>query len=462
MIWHMTRARVRRPGWLALALLAGAVGCWPAGAIAMAPQSGASESGVSILPPRLPAVPASATAAPAKVPVQMWVRFPVPPAELSAQAALGKRIFFDPSLSASGKMSCANCHSPAHAYGPPNGLAVQLGGPDLRRPGTRSVPSLRYLGFTPAFSRHFYTPSSEDSEDEGPTGGFTRDGAAASLREQAAIPLLNANEMANQSRAAVVEKIRRGSYADVFRQVFGAAIFTQPDIAFDSIGRALEAFQAEDASFHPYTSKFDAAMVGHADFTAQELRGYALFNNPKKGNCAKCHQDMPGPGGRPAQFADFSFAALGVPRNREIPANRDRRYFDLGLCGPYRHDLAAETRFCGMFKSPTLRNVATRSVFFHNGRFHNLEAVMHFYVERDTAPQKWYPTVGSRLDKFDDMPARYRGNIDHTDAPLDRVAGAVPALNDAEIRDVIAFLKMLDDGYSASSGGARADPIRHR
>lgn len=77
-----------------------------------------------------------------------------------------------------------------------------------------------------------------------------------------------------------------------------------------------------------------------------------------------------------------------MPRNPEIPANRDPKYFDLGLCGPYRSDLAKETGFCGMFKSPTLRNVATRSVFFHNGRFHKLEDVLRFYVERDTKPGK--------------------------------------------------------------------------
>ncbi|MFM0158754.1 cytochrome c peroxidase, partial [Paraburkholderia sediminicola] len=76
----------------------------------------------------------------------------VPPTYSDA-AALGKLMFFDPSLSASGKMSCASCHSPSHAYGPPNGLAAQLGGPDMRSQGTRAVPSLRYvLNRTPMWS----------------------------------------------------------------------------------------------------------------------------------------------------------------------------------------------------------------------------------------------------------------------------------------------------------------------
>jgi cytochrome c peroxidase len=399
----------------------------------------------------------TAPKAAAKVSVQRWVRYPATPAALSPQAQLGKQIFFDASLSASGKMSCASCHSPEHAYGPPNGLAVQLGGADMRHPGTRSVPSLRYLSFTPLFSRHFYTPASEDTEDEGPTGGFMRDGAAASLHDQASMPMLNPNEMANRSAADVVAKLQHSAYADTFKKVFGAQVFSQTDKAFAHIGEALEAFQTEDVSFHPYTSKFDAAMSGNADFTAQELRGYALFNNPDKGNCAKCHLDMPGPGGRPAQFADFSYIALGVPRNPEIPANRDPKYFDMGLCGPYRLDLKMETGFCGMFKSPTLRNVATRSVFFHNGRFHNLEDVMRFYVERDTNPGKWYPKqADGKIDKFNDLPPRYRENVDLADAPMDRKLGGKPALNESEIRDVIAFLKTLSDGYSVTAGGLKA------
>lgn len=385
--------------------------------------------------------------------LQTWVRYPPVPARLSDMAALGKRLFFDSSLSASGRMSCASCHSPQHAYGPPNGLAVQRGGADMRQPGTRTVPSLRYLTFTPLFTRHFYTPASEDSEDEGPTGGFTRDGSASSLHQQAAMPLLHANEMANLDEAAVVRKVQRGTSAQAFAQVFGTGIFSHTGQAFTDIGLALQAFQTEDPSFHPYTSKFDAALSGHATLTLQEMRGYALFNNPLKGNCAKCHIDTPGPGGRPPAFTDYSFAALGVPRNPEIPANRDPAYFDLGLCGPYRHDLANETGYCGMFKTPTLRNVATRKVFFHNGRFHNLDDVLRFYVERDTDPRKWYPRVAGRLDEFDDLPPRYRGNIDHIDAPLDRSPGEKPALDEAEIRDLIAFLKTLDDGYSATAGG---------
>jgi cytochrome c peroxidase len=95
-----------------------------------------------------PAPPAAA-AAPATAPVPAYVGAtyaPVPgrPQPGAAQlSALGRRIFFDASLSASGAQSCASCHDPRHAYGPPNALSVQLGGADGRTPGPRASPSLR-------------------------------------------------------------------------------------------------------------------------------------------------------------------------------------------------------------------------------------------------------------------------------------------------------------------------------
>jgi hypothetical protein len=104
--------------------------------------------------------------------------------------------------------------------------------------------------------------------------------------------------------------------------------------------------------------------------------------------------------------------------------------------------------YCGLFKTPSLRNVATRKVFFHNGIFHSLREVMHFYVERETNPAKWYPRLANgEIDRYNDLPPRYKQNIDIVDAPFDRKEGDEPALNDVEIDDVIAFLKTLTDGY---------------
>jgi cytochrome c peroxidase len=70
---------------------------------------------------------------------------------------------------------------------------------------------------------------------------------------------------------------------------------------------------------------------------------------------------------------------------------------------------------------------------------------MHFYVERDTEPQLWYPVISGKLAKFDDLPARDRGNVNISDAPLNRERGEKPALSAEEIRQVIAFLGTLND-----------------
>lgn len=96
-----------------------------------------------------------------------------------------------------------------------------------------------------------------------------------------------------------------------------------------------------------------------------------------------------------------------------------------------------------MFKTPTLRNVAARNVFFHNGRFHTLREALHFYVERDTDPGKWYP--GGDTAKFDDLPPRLRDNVDQTTSPFAKQQGQKPVWNDSEIDDVIAFLQTLND-----------------
>ena len=104
--------------------------------------------------------------------------------------------------------------------------------------------------------------------------------------------------------------------------------------------------------------------------------------------------------------------------------------------------------FCGLFKTPTLRNVATRQTFFHNGEFHSLEDVVRFYVERETRPEKWYPHKSDgTVEMYDDLPPSHRVNVDISDAPFTGHRGDKPALNDQEIKDVVAFLRTLTDNY---------------
>ena len=364
---------------------------------------------------------------------------------LSATAQLGRQIFFDPSLSASGQLSCASCHSPAFAYSSPSGGFAPMAGALLDQPPLRTVPSLRYLDHTPRFTRHYYLDHGEEREDEGPAGGFMLDGRADNLHAQALLPWLDAAEMGNANIEGLARRLRIAAYSASLQQLFGAAVFEDARRAVAAAALALERFELEDPSFHPYSSRFDHFLAGQETLTGQELRGLQLFVDPLKGNCAACHPNTHGPGGRGPQFTDYAYRALGVPRNPEIAANAEPNFYDLGLCGPRRTDLRAETQYCGYFKTPSLRTSARRQRFFHNGRFHTLEQVLQFYAQRDTAPQRWYPSVRGQLRRFDDLPARYRDRVDTSDPPFDRRPGDAAALSAQEIGDLIAFLKTLDD-----------------
>jgi cytochrome c peroxidase len=363
-------------------------------------------------------------------------------------AGLGRLLFFDKALSASGKVACAGCHDPKQAFAPSNALPVQRGGADGARPGVRAVPSLMYAQNVPPFTEHYVDDDGDDSIDQGPAGGRTWDGRAQSAHEQAALPLLSPFEMANAAPGAVVGKVRQSRYAGKFRAAFGDKIFDVPDSAFKGILLALETYQQDPAQFYPYTSKYDAFLRGELELSAQETRGLDAFNDPAKGNCARCHPSDLRRGALP-QFTDFGFAALGVPRNARIPANADPAYFDLGLCGPLRADLAEKAQYCGFFRTPTLRNAARRQVFFHNGVVTRLDQAVRFYAERDTAPARWYPAgADGAVKKFDDLPIKFRDTVD-TLTPFDRQPGATPALSNADVADIVAFLRTLSDGYES-------------
>jgi cytochrome c peroxidase len=400
------------------------------------------------------------------------VRRPVAP--FSAMALLGRQIFYDPSLSSSGKLSCASCHSPDHAYGPPNDGPVMLGGSTLTRQGARAVPSLTYLDRQPGFSigpddpaaenvnlaelaavaqtstraQKTATQTSQSAANMVPQGGLFWDGRADTLQIQAIVPLLDLREMDGGSIEKVAEKLRYAPYADSFRVLFGENIFQNPEMLVSEAMFAVARYQIEEPSFHPYTSKFDYWLEGKASLSESEMRGYRLFNDPDKANCGGCHLSQPSPDGLPPLFTDHQYEALAAPRNAALTDNKDVRYFDLGVCGPIRTDIADQTQYCGMFLTPTLRNTATRHAFFHNGVFHTLQQVLDFYNFRDTNPEKIYPRAADgTVQKFNDIPVQFQANVDVSDPPFNRHLGETPAMTAQDEADIIAFLKTLNDGY---------------
>jgi len=253
-------------------------------------------------------------------------------------------------------------------------------------------------------------------------GGHFWDGRADTLALQALGPLLNPLEMNNHSRQAVVAKVAASRYASLFQQQFGANAFADTDAAFTDIGTAIAAF--EQAALQPFSAKYDAVLRGRARFTPAEARGMALFRDPQRANCAGCHLMNPASSNpQDSLFSEFTYYATGIPRNPAIPRNADSRFYDLGLCGPERTaptlpaDVAPGVtiaNFCGKFRMPTLRNVAERPAYMHNGYFKDLREVVRFYATRASDPQRWYG--GSPLP--DDLPATYQCNLETAKAPF--------------------------------------------
>jgi cytochrome c peroxidase len=233
-------------------------------------------------------------------------------ARASAMIALGRKMFFDSSLSASGRQACASCHDPGHAFGPPNALSVQVGGPALDQPGFRAVPSLRYLQAVPQFTEHFFDSDDEGDEsvDNGPTGGLTWDGRVDRGREQARIPLLSPHEMANADAAAVVSALKQASYAEDLA-VFGNDVFDHPDDVFDAAAEG----SARSSRVPPISIPIPAATTASLPArlrSTQELRGRALFEDPAKSNCASCHLSEPA-NDEPPHSPITGLIAIAVP-----------------------------------------------------------------------------------------------------------------------------------------------------
>jgi cytochrome c peroxidase len=324
-------------------------------------------------------------------------------------------------------------------------VGVPLG--SLGQLGLRNAMTNAYSGFIPAFG--FKT---EEGNTEA-VGGHFWDGRADTLALQALGPFLNPKEMNNASAKVVMDKIAVSSYANLFRQEFGANVFANADTAYTQVGVAIEAFERADR-LQSFTSKYDAFVRGQVKLAPAEERGMALFTDANKGNCAACHLMNPA-SGKPQDslFSEFTYYATGIPRNAAIPSNTDTSFFDLGLCGPNRAKpvlpstvpaTVSVDSFCGMFRMPTLRNVAERPAFMHNGVFKDLRQVVSFYATRNSNPERWYGPTGVP----NDLPTAYLGNIEKTKPPFNRTRADGPALTATEVNDVVAFLGTLSDGFS--------------
>jgi cytochrome c peroxidase len=432
-------------------------------------------------------------------------------AQLSPLQQLGKQIFFDQTLSNPPGMACATCHAPATGFTyPVSQINAQLGvAPGIvpGRFGNRKVPTVSYVAFSPAGP--IFDPNFKVF-----VGGFFWDGRANTLAAQPAGPLFNPNEMNNlvnnvPAPALVVNAIAKGPYANQFKRVFGANVFTLPPAqVIPLIGNALAAWESS-TDVVPFTSKYDAWRAGLVQLNPSELNGLRLATgstngrpggppNVKSATCVQCHGIPAVPGAVPDLWSSYRFLNTGVPRNRNNPfytqTNKltnplgynplGANYIDLGLgdflypakglpignMGLGSNGLGDFLAINGAFKVPTLRNTDKRpapnfvKAYTHNGVFKSLLQVVHFYNTRNlttqpgevidfTRPNPYAGLVGQPLWP----PPEYPGSTLRNPTGAPGQIGNL-GLTAQEEADIVAFLGTLSDGAPAGAPAPPAPP----
>lgn len=238
------------------------------------------------------------------------------------RVALGRKLFFDPILSADKTVACATCHRPELGFAGEGAKAVGIGGKE----GPRRAPTLLNRAFGTAF---FW------------------DGRAKSLEEQALEPIENPVEMGSKVSDAVAKLQASGEY----RKLFAAAF--DDGVTAANLAKALAGFERTLVRADSPVDRF-RHNGEHAGTTAAERHGLWLYES--KGGCWKCH-------GGP-NFTDDSFRNTGVGWGDT----------DLGRFAVTRQDADR-----GKYKTPTLRGVKLRPPYMHDGSLKTLEEVVEFY-----------------------------------------------------------------------------------
>lgn len=265
----------------------------------------------------------------------------------ASRVELGYLLFFDPILSGDRTTSCASCHHPDYgmADGLPRGIGIGGRGYGQQRAGTghelqRNTPSLYNSAFN---SLQFW------------------DGRAATLEEQALIPIFAEDEMNQRGVAELLQRLRAvPRYRELFAAAFGLnSRLDGAEITLPNITRALAAFERK---LNITETVYDRFVRGDdAQLTDSQLRGMVTFFG--QGQCAVCHM--------PPHFHDGVLASTGVPVSLEKGAPLDT---DPGFGTVIRRRDAF-----GQFKTPGLRNVAQTAPYMHNGIFRTLEEIIEFY-----------------------------------------------------------------------------------
>ena len=268
------------------------------------------------------AEPADALALKASFARPTFIPHPVGNPLTGAKIALGKRIFEDVELSATGTIACASCHDPklGFADGEPKGKGV------TGRRLVRHTPSLWNVAWSPLL---FW------------------DGRASSLEDQIRFPIEHPDEMGSSLANAVDRFSRHDSYVRAFAEAFAT---DDPHISPRTIAQALAAYERTLVS--PPT-RFDRWVAGELGaLTPSELAGFAIFTG--KGRCSSCHAGF--------AFTDNGFYDIG------LPGSDMGRGAQIGLS-------AADHAF----KTPTLRELSWTAPYMHDGSLATLDDVVRHY-----------------------------------------------------------------------------------
>ena len=260
------------------------------------------------------------------IPLGLDLYLPVPEDNplTEEKVALGRRLFFDPTLSRDYTLSCGSCHDPRRVF--TDGLAVAVG--IESRQGTRNSPALLNRAWGKA---QFW------------------DGRAASLEEQALQPIENPDEF-NMTLEEVLARLQdHYQYPEWFRSVFGREVNSK------DLGRAIASYVR---TILTGDAPMDRYLNGDRQALSEQARaGLLLFRG--RANCTACHL---GP-----TFTDEQFHNTGV-------AFRDGKLTDEG-----RFAVTGKEKDRGAFKTPTLRHVAQTAPYMHDGSLRTLEDVIEFY-----------------------------------------------------------------------------------
>ncbi len=248
--------------------------------------------------------------------------------------ALGRRLYCDPILSVDGTVSCATCHSPEAGFTDRNSVSLGVGG----KKGSRHAPTVINSAYNPV---QFW------------------DGRAPSLEKQAEGPIANPVEMAHSLDGAVKNLQAEAKYVEMFKKAWGT-----DKITIDMVTKSIASFERTVLSGN---SPFDRYYYGHDKkaLSASAQRGLKIFRDPKKGNCEVCHTI----GEKSALFTDNKFHNLG------IGADTRGNLADLG-----RYEQTKVETDKGAFKTPTLRNIAQRAPYMHDGSFPTLKDALAHYI----------------------------------------------------------------------------------